>query len=208
MELSKPIIVKNRCSKCGHYEILSWKDHISLVFTSVMTIIGVFAVLLLLLGPRFAMNKMSLGVVDFAISTEFTKFAEEHDDELRSIALNLTSECQGDYPQCYAWSMYYSLRMLRYVPTSKYKLLYHPIYVYENGGDCRNLAAMFTSMMHSIGFDSEVVCSVEKNHCVSKVPLKRTSEDTYNRFIIVDLTRVNISDGFRFYNKTEDFWDK
>lgn len=137
------------------------------------------------------------------VSYVFTEFARQNDYQLRDVALNLTSKCgRGPHSECYARELFTGLRNIKYLPTSKYVVLYDPIYVLDHGGDCRNTAALYTSLMHSIGFESTVVCDLDYNHCVSKVPLMTYGQTEYSKYLIADLSYTSL----KVYNKSENFW--
>jgi transglutaminase-like putative cysteine protease len=192
--------VKYRCEKCGYSKKLSIKNYIFYFIVSFLATTGGFTVIYfsyIYLSPDESM----IGLMSDVISKDFTRFAAENDDEIREVALNLTAECDGGYSLCYAQQIYYNLITLRYVPVSKYKIIYNPIYTLDSGGDCKNTAILVTSLMHSLGFEADVVCNTE--HCVTKVPLKNTWDKEYNRYVIVDLAYSE----FEIFNSTQDFWE-
>lgn len=60
--------------------------------------------------------------------------------------------------------------------------MYDVMYVYNNGGDCKNTASLFVAMMGSLGFNGRVSCSIEFEHCVAIIPYTHSNE-----YAMVDL---------------------
>jgi transglutaminase-like putative cysteine protease len=189
-------IVKYRCTKCGFSEELTLKDRIGKVIHDSFASLGIVFVFVLVLSYVVGNSFFLTDVVTLRMNKAYTDFAKENDDGLREIALNLTSICDGGDSYCYAANLYYNLDNLKYIPNSKYKVLYHPLYVYENGGDCKNTASLVVALMGSLGFDSEVRCNIQKEHCVAYI-----DRDDFE-YIIVDLAQNK----FEMYNKSYDFW--
>jgi len=197
-------MIKYRCKDCGHCEKMRFRDFTAFFVLTILAALGMVHLLLPLLSDVAVGTNLFEQRQSVIVSDSFTEFAKQHDDELRSVALDLTSKCSGDYPYCYAASMYSALlEDVKYVPTSKHKILYEPLYVLNNGGDCKNTAVLFTSLMQSLGFDSQVSCNTSANHCLSKVPLKYSGSKEYDTFLIVDLAKMD----FKTVNESADIWN-
>lgn len=193
--------VKEICPKCKTAIEYSTKERV------LKSIVSVLSSLLIAFGVIFLAYVSILGVekpINDLVNADFYRMSSEQDDELRSIAIEVTEPCNGDSSYCYAREIYQHVDDIRYVPSSQYNSggMYDPIYVYENGGDCKNTANMYVSLLRSIGISAEVSCSVAHKHCISVVPYK-IGGNYHNKSIVVDLTQpmaVMIYDG-------EDEWD-
>lgn len=127
---------------------------------------------------------------------------------MREIAINLTDKCNNSYSLCYAKELYSNLLDIRYISSSKYQLLYNPIYTYNTkSGDCKNVATLYVSLLESIGVQSEVVCSYKYNHCIAKVPIKYNWERDYEKYIVIDLAVKPSEYGFVVLNKSTNLWN-
>lgn len=181
--------VKYSCQKCGHSEKPNLREKIGYFFREVFASLGVFFVLLIVTVSIFFGVNPALSFVDSIVSSGVDQFAKSHDDQLREAALNLTASCDGADSFCYATELYNNLMTLRYVPPSKYKILYEPEYVLDNGGDCKNTASLTVALMGSLGFDAKVDCSAVHQHCIAVIPRKLAYEHEYSDKIIVDLAQ-------------------
>lgn len=194
--------IKYVCRRCNHVELCSKKDIFSFFINQILLIVGLIAVCVIaVFGFIVHQNPLTAGLSE-TISYSMTDVAKTYDMELRDVALNLTPNCTGGYSECYIRSIYTGLEGLRYVPTSKYRILYHPLYVYNNGGDCRNTAILVVSLMRSLGFDAEVECNVNYGHCVAVVPLKNSWEKNYDLYVVADLANKE----YFMKAKGQDFW--
>jgi len=195
--------VKYRCNKCGYSEKYSKKDNIKNLFYSLFFCLGILWCIFM--GVYYYMNKSNFLLDDFnaIVSDKFTEFAIEHDDELREIALEFSKGCEGGFPLCYVNSIYNNLENVSYIPTSKYRILYEPIYVLNTGGDCRNTATLVVALINSIGFEANVDCDLKEMHCVAVIPLITYGYNTYQEKAIVDLARHEI----KIIHKDVDIWN-
>jgi hypothetical protein len=194
--------VKYSCKKCGHSEKPKLLEKIGYVFKEAFATIGLLTVFMLVAVLVFFGPSPIVSFADEAVSRSVDQFAKSHDDQLREAALNLTSACDGADSFCYTVELYNSLMSLRYVPPSKYKILYAPEYVLDNGGDCKNTASMTVALLGSIGFDAKVDCSVEHAHCIALVPRKLAYEHEYSEVMIVDLAQQK----FEVISRDTDPW--
>lgn len=206
MKILESLTKKDKCVNCGHHQKKSKIEIFFSFFLLSMYCLGVYVLVMNIGIPvltRVDFMKLSLST---KLGESYTNFAIEHDDELRELALNLTYPCDSEYPMCYTSKLFYKLNTLRYNPSSinrQETILYHPMYVYDNGGDCKNTAALFVSLMRSLGFESYVDCNIRVHHCVSVIPVKSTSERKYEDFYVVDLAYGSMT----IYNSSQNFWD-
>jgi hypothetical protein len=196
--------VKTHCNKCGYAEKMRKRDWLFSFFRQLFMGVGIFTILFISLVYFVNRENVVVNEINKKLSEDYTVVARQNDNELRQIALELTENCSTGYAYCFAETMYNNLIDLRYVPPSKYRtlMIYHPLYVYENGGDCKNTAAMVVALMGSIGFDAHVDCNVLKKHCVAVVPLKTVGELDYTDIAIMDLAQSK----FFVVDKNKDFW--
>lgn len=171
--------VKSVCPYCKKVDEYTKKELVLIglrnTFLGAMVAAGfLFLLYLYIVTPQVALDRI--------ISGDFNRMAAQQDDEVRALMLDITKECHGDDPYCYARALYYNVSSMRYVSPGVFKKVHPPLYTYENGGDCKNGAYMYVAMLKSVGIYAEVVCSTEHRHCVSKVPFK------YGGYVIVDLT--------------------
>ena len=197
--------VKHFCKNCGHAEKLRLRDYFMVLVDEWLTIIGGFCVLLFISIWILNGSNPALTLSGEVLSNDYTKFAKVYDDELREIAMNFSSNCKGGNSECYVHSIYNKLSRLKYIPASRYKILYEPIYVLNNGGDCKNTASLFVGLLHSMGFDAEVDCNLDFNHCIAKVPIKESwaNIDDFEFYHVIDLTIPNM----RRVSKNKDVWE-
>lgn len=173
-------VVKNVCKFCGKAEEFTWKEKIllqlkNIVFGFMTACSLAFIFLLIYLGPDF--------VMDTALNAGYYHNNMKQDDELRVLAMDITKECEGSHVMCFSRELFDNVSQIRYVPTSKYRQLYDPLYVYEYGGDCKNTANMMVALHKSLGFTAFVECNHTAEHCVAIV-----RDDFNDNFILIDLT--------------------
>jgi len=203
------ILAKYRCKKCKHVERYTFFDFLQQSVSGILMTIGCVVIVcgvFFVKYPHILGNSIILDLLSKEVDYAYTVYANVTDDQVRDEALNLTIQCSGSNSHCFAKALFNKLKYIRYVPVSKYKsalFVYEPMYTYKNGGNCRTLAVMYTSMVLSLGFNAEVVCSNKYRHCVSKVPIKMTIDDTYDKYAVVDLTISK----FVVLNATQDVWD-
>ena len=189
--------VKNHCKKCGHAEELTKKEKILLVFKKMfygfLLALGIILfILMIIVGPIRTIESLSTTMmIGFAVSPS------EH-EELRDITVKVVGNCPYTDTFCYAHTLFLHLNHLEYIPASLISPLQTPLYTYEKGGDCKNSALLYTTMLRTIGVNAQVVCSITENHCVTKVPYNR------EKYFIVDLTYNE--NGFWVMDHHTDFW--
>lgn len=194
--------VKYSCEMCGHSEKMKWHNFIIIFLKNILITIGL--IFILYVGYLYYYGGMtSLGELrDNSISFGYTAFAVRHSKELRDIALELSYPCDGGHSGCYAEAIHNNLVDLRYVPSERYRILYHPLYVLKNGGDCRNTASLYSSLMLSLGFDAWVDCDIDYQHCVSIVAINTNTNKEYTEIALSDIS----NSFFIVIDKDLDFW--
>lgn len=197
------IFKKQKCETCNGVVYNSkFARFISDTAMRVFYIIGIFFSTLTVLYFLVTVSFLPADMLSGTISRSMNTYARDNAELIREVAINLTQNCDGNDAFCHAKELFYNLKDIRYVPSEDGVILYDPLYVYKNGGDCRNLATMYVAMMKSLGFDGKVVCKVEEMHCVAVIPNKQAHESNYEKNIIVDLT----GEYFVILPKAEDVW--
>lgn len=194
-------VVKEICPNCNkaiEYKKgeLIWR-YISKFFISLLVTLGIFFILYIaIVGVQKPLNDI--------VNAKFEYMNRATDDDVRLLSLNITKECNNANSMCYLAKLYRNVSDIRYVPSSLYDddAMYDPLYVYENGGDCKNSANMIVAMMKSLGFEAEVSCKTSENHCISKIPYTINDKST-GYFFVVDLTIPKIL----WMNDGEDEWN-
>jgi len=186
------------CKKAIEYKKgeLIWK-HISRAIVSLLAMLGVIFILYIsIVGTQKPINDV--------INAKFELMNRAVDDDIRLLSMNITSECTGANSMCYLAKLYRNVSGIRYIPSSLYDddAMYDPMYVYHNGGDCKNTANMLVAMMKSLGFQVEVSCKSSENHCISKFPYTINGK-SMGYFFVVDLTIPKIL----WMYEGEDEWD-
>jgi len=183
--------IKSVCSKCNHIERYDTVPKIVwMIIKETAMVFGIFFIILLLLfGPA----------IFTSIFMQFNTltFARVHSTELRNIALNLTSY-SGDDSFMFADQIAENLGHVRYSLPSLFNQIQDPLVTYQQGGDCKNSAILFSGMMLNLGYKSQVWCNIE--HCVSKVDGGKRYPGMY---MVVDLA----SDASYVFNNTQNYWD-
>ena len=195
----KLTITKYKCKKCGHIEEPSKTETITNILANVFihffTIFGVVSIsMFFMIGP----NNL-LGIFTESVYEEVN---EPERDELRNLTMKLTWVCSGDNSSCYSKELYYNTKHIRYVPNSFHKSIFSPLYTYENGGDCDNLANMYVEMLNSVGIEAQISCSIKFHHCIAVVPYISNGNE-YNKKFIVDLA----NDLYTTIKKDENEWE-
>lgn len=193
-QIFKTNLIKRKCKKCGDLETYSIFGVIFSLLNILFVVLGlIFVVCLFFMGSSF--------FTDPYLNFEFTHFAKQHTDELRAIALNYTTY---DGPDSFEFAKDLATNMdrVRYVHSSKFKQMYDPLTVLEQGGDCKNSAILFVGMMLSCGHNAYVKCSEEHRHCVSYIPHIKNGQ-RQKEYMIVDLT----GDEIMIYDNNVSFWD-
>ncbi len=194
--------VKEICPKCGTAIEYTKKEKLikSIVnsLTSILMVMGIlFIIYLSLVGIGKPLNDMT--------NAQFRIMSRDKADEMRLIALDiLEDEDCGANSVCYASRIYANVSKIKYVPSSLFEAngMYDPLYVYENGGDCKNTANMYVTMLNSVGIKADVDCSFEEKHCVSVVPFL-INDDYMNKRFVVDLTIPMVV----FLEDGEEVWE-
>jgi len=195
--------VKYRCIKCGYSELPTKKDNFVYLVVFFFFTLGFVLSSSFIILYFFGENIITI-IAENSVEEGFESFARANDYELREIALNFTSECDTSGSYCRAYYIYLELEKLHFVLPSKYKILYYPQYTLDNGGDCKNLAILYYSLLNSVGIENEIICSYTYNHCINKVPITSfTVGEEWSEYIIVDLA----NDEFIIANRTEDIWE-
>lgn len=196
-------IKRKRCKECNSktYSKKIWKT-IDFAFLHTFAIIGGIFFSLSLIFFIFGAYNLPVEFINKGIGFMFTQYSTSYSNDVRSLAINLTSECWGNEVYCHAKQLYIATQNTRYVPSEGQGKMYEPLYVYNNGGDCKNTAGMFVAFMQSLGFKAWVECSINFNHCVAVIPDKKASHKDYDEIIIVDLTTPS----FKVENKDYDIW--
>jgi hypothetical protein len=185
--------IKSVCSKCNHIERYDTLPKIIwMIVKEIAIVFGLmFILLLLLFGPTiFASIFMQFNTLTFA---------SKHSVELRAIALNLTSY-SGDDPFMFADQIAENIGHVRYSLPSLFNQIQDPLVTYQQGGDCKNSAMMFSGLMLNLGFRSQVWCNVDKKHCVSKIDGGKRYPGMY---MVVDLA----ADASYVFNNSQNYWD-
>lgn len=176
--------VKYICKHCKSVEEYTTREKFfrvcyQIVFGTLAGLGLLFLVFMFLKTPFFP--------IESVLNARLTEYARANDDELREVALEMTKECDGGDSYCYARALFLNLSRIRYVPTSKYKNIYEPLYTLENGNDCKNQVVLFVSLMHSLGFEARASCNLEHQHCMTVIPHYRIP-DRLPGYLVVDLT--------------------
>lgn len=179
--------VKHICEKCKHIEHYSIFGFIVHIIISVLAGFGIVMIAMLVYaGPSFFSTML--------INVETFRYAELHATELRQIGLNLTT-VDGKDAFIVADQVAENIGRVRYVIPSPFNQLQDPLYTKDNGGDCKNTAMLFSSIMLNLGYDARVDCDVSHRHCVTRI---KSGE----YYMIVDLA-ADFS--YVFHNK-DSFW--
>lgn len=176
--------VKYVCSNCEHAERFTKQERVVNWFK------GFFVSLILLLGfvLLFFMVVAKPIPVLTNLATSFmvdsTVDADTH-DLLRYNATRFIASCHrfADF-DCYARQVYLAVNDTPYVQASLLSPMQSPVETLKRGGDCKNTAIMYVSLLQSIGTPARVSCDFTRMHCVSVVPL--SSNDSI--YYVVDLT--------------------
>lgn len=188
-------IVKSVCKFCQEAEVYTWYElffrRLFLMVVSVLSVVGVlFTIYFFAVGPVQVTEEITSNIITFSFNGN---------KDLRPLAINLSEGCtRGPYDvKCVAKTVFNNLSDIPYVLNGENDFLYEPLYVYENGGDCKNTAKLYSNLLSSIGYKSKVICNTEKEHCVSKTKI----DD--ERYYIVDLTIPLMIE----LNETNEEWD-
>jgi aspartate/methionine/tyrosine aminotransferase len=75
------------------------------------------------------------------------------------------------------------------------------------GGDCKNSALLFTSMMKALRYDARVDCNVEHKHCVTYIPYQSFSEER-DQYAIADFLQneANYLEISNLFQEKKDFF--
>ena len=185
--------VKHVCKYCNRAEEYT---KIELAFTTL------YQIMLGLLCSIGTITVIYISIVGAGVTMEMmtnVMYAEQSSDEfdeLKLLTLDITKLCDGDNSACYTRELYNNVSGIRYVPSSATKPIQSPLFTYAHGGDCKNSAYMFTSMLKTVGIPSRIACSVDEGHCISVVKYG-------DKNIIVDLTSPQAV----ILDKDEDCWD-
>ena len=194
--------VKHVCPKCQTaVEYRPGEKIFKEVSSAIISILAIFGLLFIIYISIMGFEQPIFDVMN----AKYYRASLNYDDELRNLAINMTKECNGDNSRCYAKAIYQNLSDIRYVPSSLYSDsagLYDPLYVYENGGDCKNTANLYVALLKSVGISAKVSCNIEETHCISVVPYVWGGDYSGTNFA-VDLTGPIAS---VFYDD-EDEWD-
>jgi len=180
-------VVDYQCTKCRYVKRMTKKDLrkklLIKVIRELFVVLGVAMLLLVIVaGP--------VSVVETATNRILTKNARVDTEELRRAAINATEKCideRSTNSYCYGYHIYKHLSNLRYVPASYFKPISSPSDVYDYGGDCKNMAFLFVSMMKSVGFEAVMECDWEEEHCIALVP-RYVDYEREPGYAVVDLT--------------------
>jgi hypothetical protein len=180
--------IKYICKKCGHAEPETrWGIFVDLLLAFLVVNGIIFIAFFVFVGPTVMADGVlgSLGIF----------YARANSEQMRNAALNLTTY-SGDNPFKWALDLAQNIGDMRYVPSNPYKMIQAPEDTSLYGGDCKNTAIMYTSMLTTLNVPAKVDCSVEYHHCVTRV-------DDGEYYMVVDF-----ANGFwAVYNQTNDFWD-
>ena len=186
-------MIKTHCEKCGNVEKYTTKEKIMIGVRNFLVALGIVIVLLsIVVGPKTVIESLSTSMM-IAYSTN----PNEH-NTLREIVVNNT-DCLPNDTFCYAHGVFMHINHLEYVPASIISPVQNPLYTYKHGGDCKNTALLYSTMLRSVGINARMVCSIDYEHCVTKVPYNR------DKYFIVDLTYNE--EGFWVMDGNTKFWD-
>ena len=179
-------IVKYKCKQCGYSEEFTnrqiWMRFIGRFFlTTIMALGIVLALYIVLVGPITA-----VGSITTSLMMKYSDADDVH-DELRDMGTTWTRNCEPFDQRCFTLHIFANLKHIPYTQASLISPLQTPLETYRLGGDCKNTAILFTSIMTASGAKSVVVCSAAESHCVSAVP-----EEEYGKFYVVDLTTPRV----------------
>jgi len=187
--------VKFICSNCAEVNFKSRKDLFFDVVSSCFIFLGILLLLFLLVFGSV--------VWPFFSSVIFTKFANNADPffDARSYVLDNT-----DYDGRDSVEMIYLLMVnmphIRYVPSSFFSPIQGYSETLSDGGDCKNVAVLFTKLMLDTGYVSFVDCNFHEAHCVSVIPYDGYNSDYFGTYAVVDLT----NDCVAIYDSDNNHW--
>lgn len=183
--MKQPIMVKYICEQCGYARKYTKKEHALRILIegiqSLLLALGMIAIIYtFFVTPTGIMN----GIMDATMN----KVGYEDRGELRTLTIEITKKCSGWTARCYASELYKNVSQIRYVPVGYGDMIYPPLEVYYQGGDCKNTANMYVQMLRSVGIKAEVKCSIEYKHCIAIVP-NRAGDEELGGYFLIDLTR-------------------
>ena len=187
------------CPNCGKGKPATKKEvAIDVGLKSILAILVMFGVFFLIqlvfIGPTDMFNTY--------LSASFTSAAYGNSQELRGLALNLTSY-DGWNSHIFAMDLLANIGDMRYVPTDLYHGMYGPMETLKEGGDCKQMSALFVALMRSSGYKAFIDCSIEHNHCVAKIPYTGNGNFYGGTYMVVDMT----DDAFYIYDNSVNHWD-
>ena len=149
--------------------------------------------IVILLGPIRFLNVVSSALLSKQISGGDLS-------ELRVMALNYT-KYDGFDSFMFASELAQNLPRVRYSLPSKDRMFNDLKQTMESGGDCKASSMLFVALMHSVGYNAYVDCSIRDRHCVARIP-HQSFQYKKSQYMIVDLT----VDAIWIYENSVDHW--
>jgi len=185
--MKKSNYIKHHFKKSNHYAVMSQKELAGKteirVIRDLLTFFGIGVVVVMIVsGPILSAELVTSIGMTLGSNTDSTS--------LRELGTNATKDCTDGFQTnsyCYAFNLYNVFNDTRYVPANKYDMLQSPLNTYLYGGDCKNMAMLYTATMKNLGFEALVRCRVSEQHCINIVPFYNNYE-RQSGFAVVDLT--------------------
>lgn len=102
----------------------------------------------------------------------------ERDEELRSLAINLTSNCIDYVGYCQLGRIVNYLNEFDYVNSADGYIYPVKETIKNKAGDCDDLSYVFSSLISQLGIKSKVVCTI--GHCWNEIELSDNSNFFYD----------------------------
>ena len=139
--------VKYVCKYCNKAEEYTKIQSLGVVVFQ--TIVGMLCVFGCIFIIYISLTGLS-GVTDMIANGQYAKQSYADFDEIQSLSYDATLGCSSVDTKCYIDKLYNDVSGIRYVPSSDLKPIQSPLFTYNNGGDCKNTAFMFTYMLNTL----------------------------------------------------------
>lgn len=188
--------IKYECSNCGHIEKKTNKDLFFSGITNLIFVLGLFfSIYLVVVGPVDVLMDVGDTILDMN--------AMRYQGDFRKVVMNYTTY-DGSDSFDFAFDLLQNLPRIRYMYTSKEEVIGNLQETWDyKTGDCKQDAMLFVSLMGAAGYDANVDCSLEDQHCVARIPHNQFSEFRDTDYMIVDLT----GDMALIYHEDVDHWE-
>ena len=192
--------IHKKCEVCGHTNKTTRKDKLKVYLNTILNGFGIAFIVLYSLGfILFNTVYITPNTFSSLLGVYLNEYSINNNElELKEIAVDITNGCKMD-EYCYAYNIYKYLEPFNYS-----KAGYDQTRIYDEmftlkikSGDCKSLALLYSSLLHQVGGNVQLVCSStdEIGHCWNEVYIKET-----NTTYLVDVA----NDIFLKYNEPID----